>query len=177
MNSGCQDLCTNCCKSFPFPVTVRFPVVGPHRFPPTIPVLWDRGTNSNKVTHNAGGGAWLSLHVFSFPTGETRGSDKTSSTWCCTGLQEGQWGQHTAISLLLLRQSALVSMLQGASASPLCCSGGNLLCPIVLRCLIFEKLWVVPLVRRSDVKNNLGHHLGDVTSYAILFLKSVSKLD
>lgn len=55
MSLVCQDLCAGCCEPLPlFSVTVRFPVVEPHRFP--IFVVQDQSRGFHKMTQNTGSG-------------------------------------------------------------------------------------------------------------------------
>lgn len=60
-------------------------------------------------------------------------------------------------SLNILLQSVLVSVVQGVLLPRLCVLGFS------QWRLVFESLLVVRLVRGSEVRNNLCHHLGDIT--------------
>ena len=76
MNLICQDPCPSCCKPLPpLHITVRFPVVEPHRFPCHRHGT-DQNRDSHRATYNSGRGARYPLGL-SFPAGGTRISGET----------------------------------------------------------------------------------------------------
>lgn len=120
MNSVCQDLCTCSCKSLPLSLSQsdsQWP--GTMVFPAVL-MVQDHNRVSTRVAHNTMKGELDIPPGFSFSTGGTRSSRKTSSHGAILAWERGNSVNISCFSYLPMH-SVLVSEVQGATlALPLC---------------------------------------------------------
>lgn len=160
VNWVCQDLCASCCKPPPPPSQLNSQWLNTTDSP-AVPMVWDQSRDSHKMIHISGGEGPTVTPAF-FPPLEEPEVGRNLSTWCCTGLEEGQCSKCAAVSLIFLMQSILASVVeQSASVSSQCSMILSIVfCSwIVVSCSFREREWS---------QNNLYYHLGDTTFPKIL---------
>lgn len=139
LNLVSRVACASCCVLLP--ASLYSPI--PSGWAPEMTLGWDQSRGSHVVTHNAGKCLDVLLGLLFLTEKQKTGRRPLYVVlhwpmWYCTGLKEGQCGQHVAPSPTLPVQPALVSVVWTPSHPTL---AHHLVLSLPARTLIIKNMW------------------------------------